>query len=220
MLDSVMLPSTSDADLLERWRAGDKAAGQQLFARYYDPLERFFINKVATGVDDLLQETFVACVENRDRVEQPDKFRCYLFSIAYNVLRNHLRKRYRQGAELDVDEISIHDLAPGPMSLMVEYEEQRILLEALRSIPLAEQTLLELHYWERLTTTEMAAVLAVPVGTVRGRLQRARTSLKKAIRQVNRSAEVLDSTLTRLEDWAAACRQSLQETRLDGVAPA
>lgn len=200
---------TTDGELLERWRAGDSAAGNELFERYFAMVERFFINKVPDHVDDLMQETFLACLNSRDRVVDSGKFRSYLFGIAYRVLATHLRKVYQGREQFDLQVSSIQDLAPSPTSQLARHEEQRLMLQALRRIPVTHQVLLELHYWEKLTTDEMAAVLEMPVGTVRGRLRRARELLRQTLEQLYRSPGLLQSTRSRLDDWVADCRTRL-----------
>ena len=50
------------ARVLTAWRAGDREAGEALFERHYASVERFFLNKVRQGVNDLIQSTFLACV--------------------------------------------------------------------------------------------------------------------------------------------------------------
>ena len=201
----------SDGELLERWRSGDPVSGEALFERYYDMVERFFLNKVTSGVQDLVQETFMRCVESRERIRDNDRFRMYMFAIAYNVLTAYLRQRYRSDREINLSEVSVCDLLPGPSSLVARRREHRLLIEALRSIPIDDQVVLELHYWEQLTTHQMAEVIGIPVGTVRGRLQRARARLEETIKRLAESRQDLLSTLARLDDWAAECRQ-----RLDG----
>lgn len=207
---------TNDADLLQRWRQGDRKAGKELFERYYDALERFFVNKVSTGIGDMVQETFRLCVEARDRIHEPNRFRSYLFSIAYNVLRGHYRSRSRHGTEVDWETVSLQDSFPGPNSMLIEREEQRLLLEALRNIPAPDQTLFELYYWESLKLDEIAVVLEVEPSKVKGRLHRARARLRKKIVELADSPEVLESTLADLDDWARECRGRLG--RLSSVA--
>lgn len=180
-----------------------------LFERYFQAVERFFLNKAPDHVDDLVQETFLGCLKSRDQVTDSSKFRAHLFAIAYHVLGTHLRHVYRGRKHLDFTEISMHDLAPGPGSAMAHHDEQRLLLEALRKIPVDHQVLLELHYWEALTTEEIAKVLGVPVGTVRGRLQRARAQLEQAMERLANSPRLLESTRDRLDDWVADCRRRL-----------
>ena len=199
----------SDGDLLEQWRAGDAASGEVLFERYYDAVERFFLNKITSNIQDLVQETFLRCVESRERIIDNDRFRSYMFAIAYNVLCAYLRETYRGTGVIDLHESSIHDLAPGPFSLVAEHREYRLLVQALHQIPVADQVLLELHYWEQLTTSEMANVLAIPLGTVRGRLQRARARLESAMNHLVTTTPDLAVTIDNLDDWVAGCREHL-----------
>lgn len=199
-----------DAKLLEAWRSGDADAGEALFVRHYQPVARFFRNKVgADHVADLIQETFIASLESRDKIEDGSRFRGYLLCIAYRVFCKHLRQRYRRPDQVDLDEVPVEDLDPSPTSVIVHEQEQRLLLEGLRAIPVNYQVVLELHYWEDLTTYEIAAVLGIPQGTVRSRLLRARSALEAAMARIARSTELLESTLTRLEDWAARCSPDL-----------
>lgn len=207
------LPRTtepSDAELLDRWRAGDLAAGDQLFSRYYGPLERFLVNKVATGIGDIIQDTFRALVEARDRIADSSKFRSYVFSTAYNKLRSYLRTRRRRGDPLDIDDLPLCALAPGPSSVVVNKREQRLLLEGLRAIAMSDQVLLELYYWQDMTTAEIADVLTVPRNTIKGQLQRARQRLETQLTRFAESPALLASTLSDLDDWARSCRAHLR----------
>lgn len=199
-------PAPTDAELLAAWRAGDSAAGEQLFSRNYRLLKRYFRNKVgAEHIADLMQETFVASVESRERVVDAERFQGYLLRIAYHALCKHLRRRSRNAPEADLDEVCIEQLEPGAVSVIAHTQEQRLLLEGLRAIPVNYQVVLELYYWEELKTEQIAEALGVPAATVRSRLQRARDALEAAMGRLARSRDVLESTLTRLEDWAARC---------------
>lgn len=192
-----------DEALLERWRAGDGAAGEALFRRYYPSIERFFGSKVTTATADLAQETFVACVEARTRIREGQRFRSYLFAVAYNVLCGHLRRRYKKVITVDIDQVSMRDLSPSPSTLIGARGRDRLLLEALRTLSLEHQVILELHYWESLGTREIADVLDLPSGTVKSRLIRARRGLRAALENLDASPRSLESTVTDLERWAA-----------------
>ena len=196
--------STSDADLWCSWAAGDLRAGQTLFDRYFRAISRFFESKVHGDHDDLIQETFAACIQGRGRLRDPNRFRSYLYGTAYNVLHTYYRKCH--GA-LDVDALgsmSVHDLAPGPSTLVREDEQHRLLAEALRRIPLELQVAVELSYWEGMNSVEVGQVLGIPAGTVRTRLRRARELLAEAIEQLpsagmrGLAAKALDAWLNEL----------------------
>src|SRR5690606_6472870 len=124
-----------DEELLEAWRRGDKASGAALFERYYDSVYRFFRNKLDGDNGDLIQQTFLACAEGRDRLREDASFRSYLFGVACNTLRAHLRAKYRKAAD-DLDTVTAFDLGPGPGEMYARKREERLLLKALRRIPI------------------------------------------------------------------------------------
>ncbi|MEZ4453822.1 MAG: sigma-70 family RNA polymerase sigma factor [Nannocystaceae bacterium] len=195
-----------DEELLLRWRSGDRSAGEALFERYFEALARFFRNKVSDGVEDLVQQTFVGCVEGVERLRSAASFRSFLFAIAHNLLRTSFRAQRRGITPLNPEVDSARDASPGPSTLLAQHREQRLLLEGLRTVPLDAQVLLELFYWEQLTSAEIAEVMGVPHGTIRSRLRRARELLRERLRALAESTELLDSTLQDLEGWAASLR--------------
>lgn len=173
----------SDIDFLYAWRNGDKMAGNELVQRHYEPIKRFFGNKITAMADrdDLVQKTFVGCVEGHHRLEDPSRFKAYLFRIAYNVLKKYLQKKYR-AIEDELSSRSMADIAPGPSTMLRELEEQRRMLLALRELPVEVQTALELKYWEGMKSSEIAVVLGIPAATVRSHLRRGRIELEKRLK--------------------------------------
>lgn len=153
----------------------------------------------------------MACVAARDRVVDDSKFRPYLFSIAYNVLNRYLRQRYRGGPEVDLDQISVCDMGMGPSSLVAKHQQERLLLEALRNIPVSYQVILELYYWESMRAPRIAVVLGMPEGTVRSRLRRARELLEEAMARFAKSPGELEETLSHLDDWASQLRAGMAD---------
>ena len=200
----------ADHELLARWQGGDKRAGQELFHRYYDRIERFFLTKISVGVEDLVQETFIGCLKGHHRLRDPTKFGHYLFRIAYNVLNSHLRHLYKRNEEWRDDSLSMADITPGPVTILTEREQERLLLMALRRIPWQLQVILELHYWEEKTMADIADIVDIKVGTVKSRMKRARELLSEAIRSLDSSPELLESTVSNLDDWVVSCRELLE----------
>jgi len=103
------------------------------------------------------------------------------------------------------------DIAPSPTAVVADKVEQRILLEALRQIPLDYQIALELQLWEGLTGPEMAEVLGLAEPGVRSRLSRAKRALKERIEQLADSPARLESTTSNLEQWAASLRDVMDD---------
>lgn len=169
----------SDADLLDAWRSGDAAAGRELFERHGTAVQRFFRSKLGPEREDLIQRTFVACLESRDRVREGASFRGFLLAIARHKLYDHLE---RAAGRFDPLTSTAADLgATSPSEAVARDEQTRAVLDAMQSLPLELQLVLELHYWEELDTAEIARVLDIPRGTVKTRLLRARTRLRDAL---------------------------------------
>ncbi len=202
--------SDDERALFEAWCDGDRKAGEALFDRHYEGIARFFRNKTdEASAADLVQATFLACTEGRERFRGASSVRTYLFSIAHNLLRKHYEKRRRAPEATDVEALSVFDMDPSPTERIHAREEQRLLLEALRRIPLECQAVLELHYWEKLGTAEIAEIVSVPEGTVKSRLIRGRKLLEEKIEALASSRDALESTTRDLDRWAGELRLKL-----------
>lgn len=200
-----------DAAHLEAWRSGDRQSGAVLFERYYDLVDRFFRNKAGDASSDLVQETFLRMVRTRARIREDTTFRCYLFGVARLVLFEHYRSLKRARERIDFAKTTLADLGPTPTTVIAQAREERVLLQALRSIPIELQVLLELYYWENLNGRELAAATGVPEGTVRTRLRRARKLLEQQIEVLSASAVDFKSTMTHLDRWASELRKRMGE---------
>ena len=206
----------SDRELLDAWVGGDESSGRRLVERYYTSVHRFLRAKVATEVEDLVQETFLALSRNRDGFREEATFRAYLFGTARNVLRTYYRRRKRKEGKLDFGSRSAVDLGTSPSAAVVAKSEKRLLLEGLRRIPVDDQIVVELFHWEELTAGEIADVLEIGERAVRSRLHRARERLAEAVKKIAASPELLESTLGNLEGWAARARElAIGEQALD-----
>ncbi|MDQ3370676.1 MAG: RNA polymerase sigma factor [Myxococcota bacterium] len=174
-----------DLTLLERWRRGDAAAGQALFRRHFESVYGFFVTKCPAEADELVQGTFMACLRQRDQFRGDSSFRTYMFAIARNQLYGALTARQKANARLDYAVSSIAQLVTTPGTQLARNEEHRQLVEALRTLPVEQQTLLELHYWQDLEIGQLAEIFEMNAAAIRQRLHRARKALRD---QVERSA--------------------------------
>jgi RNA polymerase sigma factor (sigma-70 family) len=198
--------SGDDAALLEAWRSGDARAGRVLAERWFDTLYRFFANKVGPEVDDLIQDTLLACVEGKDRFEGRSSFRTWLLAVARNKLYRHWRDRRGVGDEPTVGQLV--DARAIAADALAQHQEQKLLLRCLRSLPLDLQLTLELAYFEGLTDREVAEILEIPVGTLKSRLRKGRMLLDAAMAEVA-GPELLLSTTRGFDTWVASMRAQL-----------
>lgn len=197
-------------DLFGAWVAGDGEAGELLFERHFESVARFFRNKVDRGHDDLIQKTFLGCVESRTRFRGDASFRTFLFAVARNVLGKHYRSARR--TPIEFHEVSIHDLGASPSVVYARDQQQLLMLNALRRIPLDYQIVLELHYWESMTGSAIAEVLEVPLGTAKTRIRRAKQLLAAEFEELVSGASSPQATATRLDTWARSLRAQLLTT--------
>ena len=163
-----------DFALLARWRADDRQAGEELCGRYFAEVHRFFGYKVEDGVDDLVQQTFIACLKGRTQFRSESSFRTYLFAIARNELYMALRASRRRRVD---PEVALADEGTPSKQLGAQQELAR-LRDALQELPDEQRALLELHYWQDLSAPELAALFSTTAGSIRVRLLRARRMLR------------------------------------------
>jgi RNA polymerase sigma factor (sigma-70 family) len=194
-----------DGALIDRWRGGDPGAGRELFARYFQQLHRFFANKCVEP-DELVQATFISLLEARNQFAGRSSFRTYLFTIARHALYRHLRTLERRRA-FDPEVSSIAQIATTVGSRIARREEHRRLCAALRALPVEQQTLLELHYWEDLDASALAEVFEVEQATIRVRLHRARNALRDVMARTDAAPVHALTTIETLDAWA---RQTLR----------
>jgi RNA polymerase sigma-70 factor (ECF subfamily) len=191
----------TDRELLERWREGDLIAARRLFARHGGSVGRVFRYKADDAIEDLVQQTFLHCLERRDAIDERG-LRGYLLGIAYNVLRKHLEQRMGPRGRIDPVVTSLAELQPASATgVLAQSQARTLVLEAMRSLPLEFQVALELFYWEDMTAPQIGGVLGVPEGTVRSRLRLGRERLRERLAQLDPGADVdVDATVRSTRD--------------------
>jgi RNA polymerase sigma factor (sigma-70 family) len=191
-----------DRELLRAWREGDRRAGSELFSRHFDELYGFFRNKVHSGdeAEDLVQQTMLACVRNRDGFRGDASFRTYLFTVARSRLIDLYRRRGHGDAPEGVS--SLLDPGQSPSTWFRAGERKLQLLAALSQLGFDHQLALELHYVQGFKGPELAAILEIPEGTVRSRLRRARAALLERLEELGERGLAEATIEADLEGWA------------------
>jgi RNA polymerase sigma factor (sigma-70 family) len=197
----------SDHELLGAWQQGDERAGSELVRRYFARIFSFFDGKVTSSVDDLVQRTFLACTAARERIDPERSFRTYLFGIARKQLLQHYARLHRDSGIDSLGEQPLDVLQRSPSQLVAHHRDQKLLVRALRSIPLDLQIVIELFYWEEMPLHDIAGVIEIPEGTVKSRLHRAKELLRVKIDALASSPELARTTMDDLERWSKSLRK-------------
>jgi RNA polymerase sigma-70 factor (ECF subfamily) len=132
---------------------------------------------------DATQETFLAAWRRIHSLREPDRFDGWLQRIAVNSARMALRARgrrlVREIPSGDVEALAA--VADRSRVLPPERPDAELLAAALDRLPGDQRTILVLHHLEGHGLAELAAILEVPVGTVKSRLHTARQALQAAL---------------------------------------
>ena len=161
---------TSDEDLMLEFQNGSRDAFEELFARYRQPLYRFFRRRIANDAraDDLMQETFLAVIRAKVRYEPRSLVRTYLYGIALKQVLADRRWEARRPVTLPSDREAGTSQSDAPIWVK----------QALSKLEEMDREILMLREYEELSYAEIAKLLHLPLNTVRSRLFRARLALK------------------------------------------
>jgi len=177
----------SDAAIIER-SASDPEAFAILYDRHAATLHRYVARRIGEGAaDDVVADTFLCAFRKRARFDPdatPDA-RPWLYGIAANLIGKHTRSEVRMlrayartGADPVLTPQATFDDVSGRADSATA---NRDLARALATLTKADREVLLLIAWADLSYAEVAAALGIPVGTVRSRLNRARTRVRAAL---------------------------------------
>uniref|UniRef100_A0A832IA03 RNA polymerase sigma factor n=1 Tax=Eiseniibacteriota bacterium TaxID=2212470 RepID=A0A832IA03_UNCEI len=189
--------SLSDEDLMARAAEDDERAFSELVRRYQgrvlNLISRVLNDREAS--DDLAQEVFVRVFVHRRNYRRGSRFSTWLFTIAANLAKNEIRRRVRRRNWFSLDAltealkdsaIQLADPAEGRESLMEREQLQEAMGRAIATVPEKYRLSLVLRDIEGLPYEEIAQVLGIPGGTVRSRINRARSMLKRKLQPLLR----------------------------------
>lgn len=201
-----------DAELVRKWQAGDKDAGDRLVKIHHQAVRLYFLSRAPLEHEDLVQDTFRGLVASLPNYRGDAPFRAYLFTIARNVLCRHLRECYEwQGMTLDSSLAAITGVSAS--SLVSAKEELRLLFDAMRKLSIDDQDLLELYHWQGLTARELGALFDVAEGTIRSRIRAATDRLVVAANELARGQHEREFDADMIERWLEDLRAEVERRR-------
>jgi RNA polymerase sigma-70 factor, ECF subfamily len=126
--------------------------------------------------DDLIQDTLVRALAKQHLYQDGTNLRAWLFTLMHNQHVNDVRRNVREGDSLDVDTVAAHLVAVTDPTASRQLRE---LDEAIGKLAMEQRQVILLIGLEGMSYEETAAILDVPVGTVRSRLSRGREALRR-----------------------------------------
>lgn len=179
------LRQQSDEQLMLRVGAGSNAAFDELYHRYARRLQGFFFRQLGgdeAAAADATHDTFLRLFEARDRYIEGRRVDTWLFTIAYNLCRNRYRRNANEAdflATLDAEPVTNEDIE-------VEMDREtlhRALATVLDNLPPPLRLLFSLRYEEELSVPQIATIFSIPDGTVKSRLHKTMTIIRKQLRE-------------------------------------
>jgi RNA polymerase sigma factor (sigma-70 family) len=177
-----------DIDLVRVAQGGDKAAFGALVARHR-PLLLAVCRRALSDpelAEDVAQDAIVHALLSLDRLRRPERFGPWLAGIGLNLCHRLRRQRAREAWSWEA--MLGGRMLPEPTDEAPSVEEQAEAAELRRwvqapvaGLPAGQRAAVTLHYLAGLTQTETAAVLGIEPGAVKGRLHKARASLRRAL---------------------------------------
>lgn len=176
------LRAREDEWLVVRCQLGERPAFDELIARWGDPVWNYARRMTNTddAADEIVQNVWLRVLRGIGRLRDGSKWRAWLFGIARRALMDRLREQYAAPDLGDIDVTGLPAPAGGDGSDFTESELAAVEHELAR-LPVVEREVLTLFYLRELSLGEVADVLAVPVGTVKSRLFRARRLLRREV---------------------------------------
>jgi RNA polymerase sigma-70 factor (ECF subfamily) len=177
-----------DRDLVGRARRGDREAFTQLIVQYQVPLYNMALRMVGGPDDaaDITQEAFLRSWE-KIRSLRDAPFKSWLFQIAANLCYDHFRRGRRYGVMPEDDQASnvvgLGIATPDPQERAEANERNKLVRDSIAALDHDMRVAIILRDVNGMAYDEIAAVLRVPLGTVKSRIARARAQVQERLQQ-------------------------------------
>lgn len=185
---------TDDSALIESALRGDRAAFGALVHRYQDRLHAAMLQVTGSAeeAEDVVQDAFVRAFLKLDTFQNHSQFFTWLYRIAFNSALSRMRRR-RGTMSLDQAREAVGDepvdRVDAPDARILRDERVTSVRVALQQLSDDHRTILVLREMEDHAYEQIAEILQISIGTVRSRLSRARSQLRIALEELQRSED-------------------------------
>ena len=178
------LRGQTDEQLMARAAAGSDTAFEELYRRYARRLKGFFFMQLGGDEElaaDATHDVFLRAYEARDRYQEGRKVDTWLFTIAYNICRNHYRSNAYEAqlmASLDAEPVTDQQIEVELDAALLD----EALAQVLSELPTPLHQLFSLHYQEELTIPQIAEIVGIAEGTVKSRLHKTMNMIRNKLK--------------------------------------
>ena len=174
-----------EREIIQRVLRGEQDAYAELVDRYKGPVFKlvYSMTRNYTDADDIAQETFVRAFTSLKRFDDSRPFFPWLYTIALNLTRNHLKKKKRFPLSLfdrTQDENTQKD-AENPEDTLIRLEAESLLLDALDELALPVREAVVLRFFQELPFDVIGEILGVSVSAAKMRVYRGLKRLKEIL---------------------------------------
>ncbi|MEW6264528.1 MAG: RNA polymerase sigma factor [Thermodesulfobacteriota bacterium] len=176
-------------EIIRRVKGGDREAFSLLVEEYKAPVFNLAIQMTGRyeDADDLAQDTFLKAYVSLWFFEEGRRFFPWLYTIALNLIRNHL-KRQRRFRQTDYRDFThIPDLAQGAEERIARHQEAAMMRSNLARLPLSLREAVLLRYGQGLTFEQAADVLGISIGATKMRVLRGLEQMRRLMEESSRA---------------------------------
>lgn len=182
-----------DEDLMVRYREGDASVFPEIVRRYKDRLLSAVLRLVGDRekAEDIVQETFLRVHRNAHRYKTIARFSTWIYTIALNMAKNEIRNVRRRrtaslwdvGPERDGEPVplDVPDRSERPDEAYERRDLREVMERCIEKLPPKYRTIIVLRDVEGLSYEEISEILKLPQGTVKSRMNRARSRFKEIL---------------------------------------
>lgn len=167
-------------NIIARARRGDADAFEQLVIAYRDQVFRLALRMCGNeaDADEAAQEAFLSAWKALPNFRGDSRFSTWLYQLTSHAAIDLLRREKRQIAAEDITEVSVSDPGPSPQQQAERSETRQAVRDAMGKLSPEYRQIVVLRFLQELSYEEIGAVLKLPPGTVKSRLNRAKAQLK------------------------------------------
>ena len=170
----------ADIELVQQVMEGDTSAYSELVQRHQRPLFRVILRftRDSDVAEDVLQDAFIKAYQKIGQFEGRSSFKSWLYRIAINTAKNHLRTGERDS--LNIDDVQVSKNAAAESALLRQAVEKR-LQDEVEALPLKQKTAVLLRVYEDLSFKEIAEIMDCPYDTAKANYRHGLMKLKASM---------------------------------------